>query len=80
MTGAAFGLLLIFVHRASKGRHSDIADAFSLGLAGLGCAAGLKLIVVSLGTLLYEGPTGPFSEDDLGLIAISGAILVGHLS
>ncbi len=76
MAGAIFGLFLIVAHNAIKGRRSDTADAMSLGVAGLGCAAGLKLIVVSLGTLAYEGPAGPFSEDDLGLIAISGAILV----
>jgi hypothetical protein len=74
--GAPLGLFLIIIHNIAKGRRSDIEDAVSLGLFGLGFATGLKLIAVSLGTLASQGPAGPYSDDDLGFITVAGGILV----
>ena len=68
-------ILHLILARRRLRRRSTATDAFTLGSSSLGLAAGVKLLVISLAKLLSTGIMDIFGEDDLGFIAIAGAVL-----
>ena len=70
---AAIVLIVIYINRGNE----IASDAvLNLGLAGFGYVTGFRLLVVSVAALARQENVGPFSQEDLSLIAISGLVVM----
>jgi len=74
------GVVLILRHRriapSRIGRRSDARDAVELGATALLMATSFELFIVSVATLVLKRPSVPFGYEALGIIAISGVVLM----
>lgn len=59
-----------------RGHEIDTNVAFNLGLAGYGYVTGFRLLIISIVVLARTGSAGPFGQEELGMIALSGFVLM----
>ena len=71
-----FGAVLLNLVYFRRGYEIDTNVAFTLGLEGYLYVSGFRLFIVSIVVLARERSAGPFGPEELGLIALSGFVLM----
>jgi hypothetical protein len=71
-----FGAILLNLIYFRRGHEIDTNIAFTLGLEGYLYVSGFRLLIVSMVVLARQGSVGPFGPEELGLIALSGFVLI----